>query len=440
MDIFISYRREGGFEFSARLHERLRSMRYLSFFDIENMNSGLFDKQIYKQIENSPNFLLVLSPNALDRCKNEGDWVREEIRHALKLDRNIVLIILPGFEFPDDLPEDIARIKNYQGVQYSNWNFAPLVEKVISFLVNAEGKPLKQVKEKRDNNVYYNTAGISEQEYRRIDDEMHISSIVEKPFLLEALKGRENLVAFVPALYSAQTTYDYFSSPEFSKVFITLCNHEQISIARKYFSDENKHFFYDPTDSAEDLDSLLSKIEKEHDVEGFDFIYLNLLLMDSDDPIKKLKVFRNHLNDNGIIFVRDIDDTYLCAHPDPSGIFDKAISIVNDDKYAGNRHIGREIYTLLKMVGAAEVRRCPNLLTTVGMSHRNKERTFNAWFGFQTSEFQTLVDEEPDNLLYRSDLEWFESHLSEMEQNFLRDDFFFSCGFVYYYGIFKKEE
>ena len=440
MDIFISYRRDGGFEFSARLHDRLRSMRYLSFFDIESMSSGQFNKQLYTQIENCPNFLLVLSPNALDRCKNKGDWVREEIAHALKHKKNIILVLLPGFEFPDDLPDDIKDVCTYQGVSYSNWNFTPLVEKVISYLKNADGQPLKQIKEKRDNNVYYNTAGISEKEYRRIDDEMKVSSIIEAPYLNKVLEGKENLIGFAPSLYSAKTCSEYFSHPAFSKVYMTLCNPDQLSIAKQYFTDENKYFFYDPIDTAENLDNLMSKIERDNHLEGFDFVYLNIFLMDSDEPIKKLKVIRNHLNDGGIIFVRDIDDTYVCAYPDPTGVFDKAISIINDDKYAGNRQIGREIFTLLKMVGAKEVHRCPSLLTTVEMSHRNKERTFNAWFGFQESEFETLVNEEPDNLLYRSDLEWYTSHLPEMERAFLREDFFFSCGFVYYYGVFEKEE
>ena len=82
MDVFISYRREGGLDFSSRLYEKLTSNGYTSFFDLEGMKAGRFDMQIYKKIERSDNFVLVLSPHCLDRCVEEDDWVRLEIEKA----------------------------------------------------------------------------------------------------------------------------------------------------------------------------------------------------------------------------------------------------------------------------------------------------------------------------------------------------------------------
>ena len=75
MDVFISYRREGGLDFSGRLYEKLVANGYTVFFDLEGMNAGRFDTQIYKKIERSDNFILTLSPHSLDRCKNDDDWV-----------------------------------------------------------------------------------------------------------------------------------------------------------------------------------------------------------------------------------------------------------------------------------------------------------------------------------------------------------------------------
>ena len=440
MDAFISYRREGGFEFSARLHERLRALRYLSFFDVENVDSGKFDEQLLRQIEKCPNFILVLSPNCFDRCKNKDDWVRTEIAHALKKNKNIILILLPGFDFPDTLPSDIKDVRNYQGVQYFNWNFAQTVDKVISYLKNEEGQPLAQAKQKIDNNTYYSSVGLSEEEISRMHDEMRISSIVEKPFLEKALEGKHDLIGFATSLYGAKITFDYLSHPAFKKVFLILPNAAQREATREIFNDEEKYIFFDPVDDNEAFEALLKRIENKYHIKGFDFFYLNLALMDSDNPLKKLQTIRDHLNDEGMIFVREIDDNYVCAFPDPQGLFEKAISMISDDKYAGNRRIGREIYTLMKMVGAKEIHRCPDLLTTAEMSHRNKERTFHAWFGYQIAEFTALLEEEPDNLLYKADLQWYQAHLPEMEKSFLSDDFFFSCGFVYYYAIFDNDD
>lgn len=440
MDAFISYRREGGFEFSARLHERLGSLHYYTFFDVENMQSGEFDKQLFQQIESCPNFILVLPPNGFDRCKNEGDWVRLEIAHALKLKKNIILILLPGFDFPESLPDDIKDIKKYQGVQYYNWNFAQTVEKVISYLKDENGKPLELIKKKRENNVYYNNAGISKQEAKRMRDEMYISSLIEKPFLQKALEGRSHLVGFCTSIYGAEMTKEYFSHPAFDKVFVTLASEGQRAEIEQLFNADENHKIYDPISNTEEINELLDRILQENHLNGIDFAYLNLALMDAEDPLTRLRVIRDHLNDGGIIFIREIDDSLITAFPDPRGDFEKAISMISDDKYAGNRRIGREVYTLLHLVGAKEIYRCPELLTTVGMSQRNKERTFNAWFGYEIAEFKALLEEEPDNLLYKNNLQWYEDHLENMEKEFLRDDFFFSNGFNIYYAIFSEDD
>lgn len=44
-DIFISYRREGGLDFTGRLDERLNGEGYSSFFD-HHLKSGRFDEQL----------------------------------------------------------------------------------------------------------------------------------------------------------------------------------------------------------------------------------------------------------------------------------------------------------------------------------------------------------------------------------------------------------
>ncbi|MBR5187568.1 MAG: toll/interleukin-1 receptor domain-containing protein, partial [Clostridia bacterium] len=69
--IFISYRREGG-EFTAKiLNDRLTSLGYSVFFDLETLRSGDFNTDLYQAIDACDDFLIILSPNALDRCQNE---------------------------------------------------------------------------------------------------------------------------------------------------------------------------------------------------------------------------------------------------------------------------------------------------------------------------------------------------------------------------------
>ena len=88
-DIFISYRRDGGFETANLIHDRLTRAGYNVFMDIENLRSGKFNEQLYTQIDNCKEILVILGPNSLERCINEDDWLRLEVAYAIKNNKNI---------------------------------------------------------------------------------------------------------------------------------------------------------------------------------------------------------------------------------------------------------------------------------------------------------------------------------------------------------------
>ncbi len=116
-DIFISYRRSGG-EYTAKiLKDRLEDLGYKVFFDVESLRSGDFNTKLYSVIEECTDFLLILSPDSLDRCEHENDWLRLEIMHALAHGLNIVPVMLRGFEFPVTLPEAIEPLRFKNGIE-----------------------------------------------------------------------------------------------------------------------------------------------------------------------------------------------------------------------------------------------------------------------------------------------------------------------------------
>lgn len=135
-DIFISYRRDGG-EYTARiLRDQLTDLGYNVFFDVESLRSGDFNAELYKVIENCDDFLIVLSPGALDRCVNPNDWVKNEIAHAISKGKNIVPVLMRGFTFPDNLPESIASLPKYNGLEANSQFFDAFIEKLQEFLVS----------------------------------------------------------------------------------------------------------------------------------------------------------------------------------------------------------------------------------------------------------------------------------------------------------------
>lgn len=134
-DVFISYRREGGSELARAVRSELRQQNCKAFLDVADLGPGSFNEALLRRIEMTPNFIVILSPNCLDRCLNERDWLRLEIARAIATGRKIVPIIMRGFQFPDqqELPEDLSTLPNYQSVEYNHSYFEAMIAKIVRY-------------------------------------------------------------------------------------------------------------------------------------------------------------------------------------------------------------------------------------------------------------------------------------------------------------------
>lgn len=124
-DIFISYRRDA-FESANLFATRLKALGYRVFFDVESMNPGKFNEQLLDVISKCKDFILVLSPNALDRCADEQDWVRREVMCAMEHKKNIIPIMLSGFVWPIEMPEGMEELPLYQALTASSVEYFDL--------------------------------------------------------------------------------------------------------------------------------------------------------------------------------------------------------------------------------------------------------------------------------------------------------------------------
>lgn len=136
-DVFISYRRDGGEYLAHNLYERLKKKGFSVFQDIESLRSGNFNTALYDVIAMCKDVVLILPPGGLDRCNNEDDWVRKELSFALEKGKNIVPVMMPGFEWPDSLPKEINEIRNLNGLTSSTAYFDEFIEKLSQFLLSS---------------------------------------------------------------------------------------------------------------------------------------------------------------------------------------------------------------------------------------------------------------------------------------------------------------
>lgn len=128
-DIFISYRREGGATTARLICKTLEDKNFRCFFDSESLSFGSFADSIKDNLKNSRNFILILTPGALDRCDSSDDWVRQEIALALDLYKSEkIKRIIPVFTngvtgFPADLPPDISSIAEQNAIELNHKDF-----------------------------------------------------------------------------------------------------------------------------------------------------------------------------------------------------------------------------------------------------------------------------------------------------------------------------
>ncbi len=138
-DIFISYRRDGGFETAKHLNDLLVRDGYTVSFDVDTLREGNFDQALLNRIEQCTDFILIVDKNAfkrtLDPLFDESyDWLRQELAYALRLKKNTIPVMLVGASFPNNLPDDISEVARKNGPTYATEYFDAFYNKLKRFL------------------------------------------------------------------------------------------------------------------------------------------------------------------------------------------------------------------------------------------------------------------------------------------------------------------
>ncbi|KAK0047671.1 sterile alpha and TIR motif-containing protein 1-like isoform X1 [Biomphalaria pfeifferi] len=163
IDVFISYRRSNGSQLARRVHKdiqkyvcprvlhlillkvHLQLRGFTVFIDIEKLRAGKFDESLLESVKQAKNFIIVLTPNSLDRCIGDSekkDWVHREITAAIEAGSNIIPL-LDNFKWPspDTLPEDMRNVCYFNAVRWIHDYQDACVDKLEQFL---RGEPNPQ--------------------------------------------------------------------------------------------------------------------------------------------------------------------------------------------------------------------------------------------------------------------------------------------------------
>ncbi len=224
-DIFISYRRIGGKNYARTLKPELEKRGFRVFLDFDELKDGVFDKRIMDAINEAPIFLVILSKGALDRCANDGDWVREEILYADKTKRHIVPIEVDKTfrDFPENLPQEVKSVLGSH--QFSQIDTETLLQESIDKMVRERIKPYVT-------KVYRSPSPLEEESTEGA--EIHIEVDVDcelyrfKKLLKTLYAGKDNVVHLMPGKHKIEVV---------SKEYADIKDSQVISIPSIQYSD-----------------------------------------------------------------------------------------------------------------------------------------------------------------------------------------------------------
>ena len=122
-DVFISYRRSDGAELAKVVRNYLTSRGLRVFLDTRELIDGqYFDTQLRERLIETPNYVLIATPEAFQFRKGE-DWVREEIKLAVSefkknpQNRSVIPFVPNGTVFPESgLSEGLEDLPRFNRI------------------------------------------------------------------------------------------------------------------------------------------------------------------------------------------------------------------------------------------------------------------------------------------------------------------------------------
>ena len=82
-DVFISYRRNRGEAWASLIKELLEKKGVRVYLDKHKKRTVDFKESLLRNINESNNFLIILSEGIFEKREEDFDWVREEIKYAI---------------------------------------------------------------------------------------------------------------------------------------------------------------------------------------------------------------------------------------------------------------------------------------------------------------------------------------------------------------------
>ncbi len=439
-DIFICYRGDSAqsCELGSRIYSECKTnARYRVFFAPECIAKGENFKTIVpKTMKSITVVLLLLDNDFFKACRDEDDIVNFELKCAFA-NKNIIFlpIFLNGFDFKDveikDLftENEIERIKHINGITYTGiyqFSIERDLLRNIDKLYNG-GEKLQELSQ-RNKKRYYDSVNTDEANFLKLQQRMlydYDTDVYEK-----ILAGKSHISVLDIGCNNGLQTMQRFGVDARVDAIVGI-DRDQVAIeqAQKQYPGT----FFSCIDVEDPLfKTELKSICEKNQIEKFDLITMSMVILHLEKPQKLLSVLKSFLKADGFLFIRDIDDGLNLCYPNPDGIFDILNSMCKYCDMLGFRNSGRQVFTYLKNAGYNSVVLEKNGFNTCNLSYEEKEALFDIYFGYIPKALQKTIERNPDFLRAQHDLTWVNQHLETAYEEFMKNNFMFSLGYMIY--------
>lgn len=243
-------------------------------------------------------------------------------------------------------------------------------------------------------------------------------------YALSRIGRRENLVGldvgcadgFVTELrFKPEYGFSRVVGVDFNKALMETVGAEDHGIFHYRYMDIEARSFED------DMEDLM----EEEGVKGFDVIFCALTLHHLKNPSRLLMRLRRFLNAGGALIIRGVDDGGMMAYDD-GGLVERILDDCTRQSNVSDRYHGRKFFPWLRSVGFSDIRMNYQVDDTTGMTAEERMDFFHYYFDFRLQYTLRPLNKEPENPVFQEDHRRMENNLDQLEEMFLRPDFFFS--------------
>ena len=417
--VFISYRRTDGFYPAYLLYKELIENNYAVFFDLKSLRMGEFPDTIKRNIEECSDFILIVSQSTFgERIFEESDWVRKEIRLALSLNKNIITVFINA-SIPDNLPEDIQRIRNYNGIQQVDPNLiSENYRRLFSEFMISHPIVKSPSFVSRRYSAYDVNYG---DEFERLKIQSR-NSLQSDFFVLKSINAH-GVVLDVGCAFGG-VTRSRFDSDNYTQVLGIDKDERSILYASEH---SPRKFEYAVMDvEANDFREKMRELMNTKHIESFDVIFISLVLHHLRDPYAVLRKLRRFLSDDGKIIVRGSDDGTKIAFPDEQALLPKIISKTLQVNNVSDRLNGRKIYDWLKQSGFVKVQMYSFMRDTSTLDMDDREDLFRESFSYRINYFRKQLEAMPEDSQNFQAFDEMEMLLALFENEFMKENFWYA--------------